>query len=90
MKIRYFARIRELTGENEVEWDKPANTLGMLMRDLADHYGQGFRRRVLAGDGLSSTIIVLVNGYDARHLGGADASLHPDDTISIFPPIGGG
>jgi molybdopterin synthase sulfur carrier subunit len=90
MKIRYFAKIRELSGENEVEWDKPADTVGMLMCDLADHYGQDFRRQVLAGDGLSSTIIVLVNGYDVRHLGGADAPLHPDDTVSIFPPIGGG
>jgi molybdopterin synthase sulfur carrier subunit len=90
MKIRYFARIRELTGENEVEWDKPADTLGMLMHDLADHYGQGFRRRVLADAGLSSMIIVLINGHDARHLGGAEAPLRADDTVSIFPPIGGG
>jgi molybdopterin synthase sulfur carrier subunit len=35
-------------------------------------------------------VIIMVNGRDYRHLQGLDTPLHPDDTVTLFPPIAGG
>jgi sulfur-carrier protein len=90
VKIKYFAFIRELAGHSEIEWPQPSPTLADLLSGLAERYGSRFRRKILRDGELHPEIIVLINGYDARHLGGANASLHPDDTVSIFPMVAGG
>ncbi len=90
MQIRYFADIRDLTGENERRWTSPAATLAELLHGLGSCYGPRFHHRVFTGSGLSETIIVLVNGRDIRHLQGLDTPVGPDDTVSIFPVVAGG
>jgi MoaD family protein len=90
MTIRFFADIRDLTGQLSTRWDRPADTVGALIRDLAAHYGPAFGRRFFDGDDLSGTIIILVNGRDIRHLGNLRAPLRPDDTVAIFPVVAGG
>jgi MoaD family protein len=88
--VRFFATLRNVTGQVEVEWDAPAADLGELLEALAQSYGPAFRRAVLTGERLGPTVMVLVNGHDARLAGGAEAPLAPDDEISIFPPLAGG
>ena len=90
MQIRFFATIRECTGESEIRWDDPTSTLGELLHKLSARYGPTFRRWVLEYDDLGRAILVVINGHDSRHQGGINASLHPDDTIAIFPMIAGG
>lgn len=90
MQIRYFATIRTITGENALRWDQPEATLGELLRDLCVRYGDRFRSWVLDGNDLGQAIIILVNGCDARHLGGINTPLQPEDTIAIFPLVAGG
>lgn len=90
MIIRYFADIRDLTGENERRWTGTASTLAELLSDLGGYYGPRFRGRILTDSGLSETIIVLINGRDIRHLEGLNTPLGPDDTVSIFPVVAGG
>ena len=90
VQIRFFATIREITGVGEIRWDEPTATLGELLRALSARYGPAFRRWVLEKDDLGKTVLVVINGHDSRHQGGIDASLHPDDTIAIFPAIAGG
>jgi molybdopterin synthase sulfur carrier subunit len=90
MQIRFFATIRECAGVSEVRWDEPTATLGELLEALSVRYGPTFRRWVLEKDDLGKAVIVVINGHDSRHQGGINASLHPDDTIAIFPAIAGG
>ncbi len=90
MQIRFFATIRECTGASEIRWDEPAATLGDLLHALSARYGPAFRRWVLEQDDLGKAVVVVLNGHDARHHGGINAVLHPDDTIAIFPTIAGG
>ncbi len=90
MLIRFFATIREITREKEVVWDKPAPTLHDLLTDLCAHYGPGLEKWCLDGDELGPSIIILVNGRDARHQGGIRTPLSPGDAISIFPMVAGG
>lgn len=90
MLIRFFASIRNVTGVKEVEWGEPAPTLGDVLRALSDRYGSEFRRWVLDGEKLGSSVLVVINGDDARHQAGLATRLGPTDVISILPIMAGG
>ncbi len=90
MQIQFFATIREITGQEAIEWKRTPATLGGLLRDLAARYGPRFERWVLDQGQPGKAIIILVNGLDCRHQGGLDTPLHPDDSIAIVPMIAGG
>jgi len=89
MRVAYFATLRDIAGQKEEVWSRPVATVGALLRDLAERYGPEFRRWVL-DDGNGALSIVLVNGHDVRGLQRFDTPLTPTDTVTIFPPVGGG
>jgi len=82
--------LREATGKSEEEWNAPAATLGVLLRDLTARYGADFQKWVMEKGEMNGLSIILVNGRDARHLGRLEAPLKQDDTVVIFPPLAGG
>ncbi len=90
MEIRFFASIRNVTGEKEIAWDEPTATLGDLLRSLSSRYGPEFRRWVLDGDALGNSVMIVINGQDARHHGGAETRLTAHDVVSILPIMAGG
>lgn len=90
MVIRFFASIRNVTGAKEVEWEEPTPTLGELLRLLAERYGPQFRGWVLDGENLGSSVMVVINGEDARHQAGLETRLAPTDVVSILPIMAGG
>jgi molybdopterin synthase sulfur carrier subunit len=90
MVIRFFASIRNITGVKEIEWDGPAPTLGALLRLLSERYSPEFRGWVLNGEELGGSVMVVINGEDARHQGGVETRLAPADVISILPIMAGG
>ena len=90
MTVKYFATIRDYTGETERSVaDVPAD-LRELLTALARRYGASFRRAVFFGDELNDEIIILVNGRNVRYLQKLDTSLEADDEVSIFPMVAGG
>jgi MoaD family protein len=90
MVIRFFASIRTITGAKEIEWGEPPATLGDLLRLLSDRYGPEFRRWVLDDHELGGSVMVVVNGNDARHQAGLATRLAATDVISILPIMAGG
>jgi MoaD family protein len=90
MVIRFFASIRNITGVKEIEWDEPTPTLGELLRLLSGRYGPEFRRWVLEGEDLGGSVMVVINGDDARHQGGLKTQLAATDVVSILPIMAGG
>lgn len=93
MLIRYFADIRELTRESEMQWDKPEANLSELLTDLSGLYGPCFEHRVFRNSDskhLSEAVIVLINGRDVRHQGALKAPLRQGDTVAIFPAFADG
>ena len=90
MKIRYYAMLRDATGVDEMEWKQPEPTIGALVDDLCALYGTKLRRWLYDGDRLAQWVSIMVNGRDYRHLQGLETPLHPDDTVTLFPPIAGG
>ena len=90
MVVRFFASIRNITGVKEIEWAEAVRTLGDLLRLLSDRYGPEFRRWVFEGEGLGGSVMVVVNGNDARHQAGLATELVPTDVVSILPMMAGG
>jgi sulfur-carrier protein len=88
--VRFFASMRNITGVKETEWSEPAPTLGALLRLLSDRYGPEFRRWVFDGEELGGSILVVVNGNDARHQAGLATPLAATDVVSILPIMAGG
>ncbi len=82
--------LRQVTGKSQEQWDKPAATLGELMRDLSAKYGSGIGKWLMVDGKMSEIAIIMVNGQDVRHLQGLDTPLKPSDAIAIFPPVAGG
>ncbi len=90
MEIQYFAMLRQVTGKSQEQWNRPAATLGDLMRDLTARYGTGFSTWLMVDGKMSQIAIIMVNGQDVRHLQGFETPLKPTDAIAIFPPVAGG
>jgi MoaD family protein len=90
VQILFFASIRGITGEKEIRWTTPAPILRDLLRELSGRYGPAFQCWVLEGEELGKSVLIQINGHDARHEGGLSAPLTPDDVIAIFPAIAGG
>ncbi len=82
--------VRDATGKSEEEWNAPAATLGVLVRDLIARYGVNLQKWVMEKGEMNGLSIILVNGRDARHTGLLETPLKPDDTVVIFPPLAGG
>ena len=91
MLVKYFADIRKLSGrlDEQLEAVAPA-TLRGLLDELSRRHGPPFRERVYERDGLSQTLIVLVNGRHVEHLAGLDTPLGREDVVAIFPVVAGG
>ena len=90
MVIRFFASIRNITNAKEIDWEHSTPTLGKLLCLLSDRYGPDFRRWVLEGENLGGSVMVVINGDDARHQAGLETRLAPTDVVSIFPIMAGG
>jgi len=90
MHVLYFALLRDITHKKEEEWHRPEATLGDLLRDIVAQYGPEFGRWVLKDGDLWDLVIILVNGNDVRQMQRLKTPLAPNDTVVIFPPLGGG
>ena len=90
MLVKYFADIRTLSGREHETFDGAAPTLRGLLEELSARHGAAFRNRVFDDGGLSSTLIVFVNGRPIEHLRGVETPLGPDDVVAVFPMVAGG
>ena len=75
--LRLFANLRESAGTDRIEID--AATVGDLLDDAADRFGEGFRTGLTASG-------VWVNGEVADPF----TRIEPDDEVAVIPPVSGG
>jgi len=92
MIVNYYATLRQVVGRRQVDFMLPqGGTLRQLVEEMVERY-PGLKDKMLDPQGnLYGHIHIFVNGRDSTFLDGSlDSILEPQDTISIFPPVGGG
>ena len=92
MKVKFYATLREIVGQKSVDF--PMNegvTVRDLMNKIIDRYPD-LETKLLDEDGeLLGYVHFFVNGRDLPYLEkGMETELSDDDTISVFPAVGGG
>ncbi len=79
VRVRLFARLREIAGAGELDRDVPDNaTLGTVWDVLADEFP--------AFSPYRSSVSTAVNADYARR----DAPVHDGDEVAFLPPVSGG
>ncbi|HJW91112.1 MAG TPA: ubiquitin-like small modifier protein 1 [Anaerolineales bacterium] len=92
MKVNFYSTLRMVVGEKTVEVALEAGgTVSQLVAVMIQSY-PALKREILDDSGrLYRHINVIVNGRSAPFLeNGMDTVLRQEDTVSIFPAVGGG
>lgn len=92
MKINFYATLRPIVGGKTIEF--PA-AIGLTVRQTIDALIERYpdlKNELFRSDGtLYPHIHFFVNGRDAEFLeDGLEYVIQADDSINIFPPVGGG
>lgn len=92
MKINFYATLRDIVGQKEVEFDFISGMTVREMIDLVIDKYPRLERELLDNDGnLYHHVHVFVNGRDAPYLEHAQSTrIQGSDKIDIFPAVGGG
>ncbi len=92
MKVNFYATLRQIVGQKTIEFDVPPGcSIGFLIQQMVGRYPD-LGRALLDKEGqLARHVHVFVNGRDVPYLEcQMDTVLKDDDTISVFPAVGGG
>jgi molybdopterin synthase sulfur carrier subunit len=90
IRIRFFARFRELLGAEIMAGPAPGTTFGGLIREVARRNGEGYRAIFDEKGSFREFVILMRNG---RRIEAADAEkveVADGDEIAVFPPVSGG
>ncbi len=91
MKVRFFANLREMVGCKELDLALDSNsTVRMALRQLCAQYPELGQKLWDEDEVPRGYVKVLKEGRDIQHLQGLDTALAETDTLSLFPPVGGG
>ena len=92
MQVNFYATYRQIVGKKTVEiLIDEGETLRQLIDGVVGDY-PALRREWFDDQGqLYGHVHLFVNGRDLPFLeNGLDTRLLVDDTVSVFPPVGGG
>mgnify|MGYP000169498652 CR=1 FL=1 len=92
VKIRVFARLRELMKNRELEVElEDGATVNELLRKLVEIYGEKLKEYLFSMDGsLKNHFVIYINGVGLKEAGGICRILRNGDVVAILPPISGG
>lgn len=92
MRVNFYATLRDVIGGKSVDIHVPSGGTIRQFLDKLVHCYPALRRELFNERGeLYQHVHVIVNGRDVPYLEDTmDTVLSPEDTISIFPAVGGG
>jgi len=92
VKVKLFASFRELIGTGIVILNKPRElTVLDVIREISRQFNPNFEKEILKNSKeLKPYVKILVNGRSIEFLNGLSTKLKNEDTVAIFPPVGGG
>jgi sulfur-carrier protein len=90
VKVRFFARFRELLGTDIPAEPKNGTTLVSLVRDIARNNKEGCDAIFDERGNFHEFVIVMRNGKRVEHEDAATVLICDGDEIAVFPPVAGG
>lgn len=91
MEIKVYATLRDVVGGSSVQLgDISEMTVGQILEALCAKFPALIPKLHPNGHDLHPAIHILVNGRDMRYINGLETLVTAQDSIRIFPPVGGG
>lgn len=92
MKVNFYATYRPIVGGKTVDFDVDHGiTVQQLVAAIVARFPAMRREMLDENSQLYSHVHIFVNGRDVCYLEkGMDTIILADDTLNIFPPVGGG
>jgi molybdopterin synthase sulfur carrier subunit len=90
VKIRFFARFRELLGTDIPAEPEDGATLLSLVRDTAGRKKEGYDAIFDENGHFREFVIVMQNGKRIEHEDSATVRVADGDEVAVFPPVAGG
>jgi sulfur-carrier protein len=90
VKVRFFARFRELLGTDILAEPKDGTTLVSLIREIARKKKEGYDAIFDVHGNFHEFVIVMQNGRRVEHADAAATRVIDGDEVAIFPPVAGG
>ena len=93
IKVKFFTLLRLMlkTGEIDINPDDKEISVYELLRKVEKKIKKTFLHKLLDKEGkLLRGTIILINGKNILHMEKLDTIVKDNDTVSLFPPGGGG
>ena len=92
MKVTFYATLRQIVGGRSADFSLPEGaTVGHLLDEIINRYPAIGRELLNEHGELYPHVHFFINGRDVPYLeDGMQTVLRPDDTITVFPAVGGG
>jgi molybdopterin synthase sulfur carrier subunit len=90
VKVRFFARFRELLGTDILIEPREGITIAALVSDLARKNPEGFDAIFDEQGTFREFVILMQNGKRVETADAGTAMVADGDEIAVFPPVAGG
>jgi len=90
VKVRFFARFRELLGTDIVAEPKAGITLTAFVREIAGKNKEGYDAIFDDCGSFREFVILMRNGKRVEIADAATVIVADGDEIAVFPPVAGG
>ena len=90
--VQFASFISNITKEDERTFETDAKTVGDLLLELGNIYGEEFKKKIFI-DGkreLRPFILCFINGVDIKHFRKLETRLMNGDSIVLLPAFAGG
>ncbi len=90
VKVRFFARFRELLGTDIITEPKAGTTLAALVSGIAQKNREGYDAIFDEQGSFREFVILMRNGKRVETSDAGKTPVADGDEIAVFPPVAGG
>lgn len=94
VKVKFFGSLREFAKRKEIVLDIERHKSLVVIRDIVENLSEAINKelpqKIFDLWMRNSSLLILLNGINIRHLKEFDTPVKDGDEVAIFPPGAGG